>query len=484
MVELASQNQLSQETQQYINTIERSAKGLLSLLDDIIELSDDGNGENSKVQQFGLTELLEDIKESTAGTRLARNSALTVEFSQEISEWYRGPRGRIRQIITQLINYAIRQAESPETLLRISFHSAGPEDELMKFHLQASVRSDLFEQLSPFQDPRILICRRILLEIGHDLKAEIDSEKGLLHLTFSVKAEQLNMPWAQPLLPTPVVAIAATDPLARIIVMRRLQGCGFQVETASSLEDAQKILDFHLADGVSGQRGLTLIDFQLIKAVAPHAPVLIPEQIFSASLRHPVIVFDIPPLNLMALSTELENMSSFQNRDDVGLVMFPSRGEQLIPELLRILQIDREQLRSPYSDTQERVEEPDLELLMGMKVLVVEDDRINQKILIDILKRFGIKSVVATTGAAALKAVERFRFEAIFMDINLPDSDGYTLTQQIRRKEGYAFTPVIALTASTRNRQKCFDAGMDQFLSKPYSENQLFAALHRVKEGG
>lgn len=104
---------------------------------------------------------------------------------------------------------------------------------------------------------------------------------------------------------------------------------------------------------------------------------------------------------------------------------------------------------------------------------------INQKILVEILKKRGVKPVVASSGSAALKALERRRFDVVFMDINLSDTDGYKLTERIKNPGHNAGTPIIPLTASTRNRQACLDAGMNDYLPKPYSEDRIFNTLSK-----
>jgi CheY-like chemotaxis protein len=116
----------------------------------------------------------------------------------------------------------------------------------------------------------------------------------------------------------------------------------------------------------------------------------------------------------------------------------------------------------------------------GAEILVVEDNRVNQMIATLLLQKLGCRVEVARNGVEACNALERRSFDLILMDCQMPEMDGFEATRTIRSREnGGRRTPIIALTAGVlkEERDQCYQAGMDGFLSKPISNDELKAAL-------
>jgi len=121
-------------------------------------------------------------------------------------------------------------------------------------------------------------------------------------------------------------------------------------------------------------------------------------------------------------------------------------------------------------------------------MLVVEDSIVNQRVAVGLLKRLGITADVAANGREALDILERQRYDAILMDCLMPEMDGYAATEELRRRElasGQRRTPIIALTASAlrSDRDRCAEAGMDDFLTKPIQGHNLRATLDHWLNG-
>ena len=119
----------------------------------------------------------------------------------------------------------------------------------------------------------------------------------------------------------------------------------------------------------------------------------------------------------------------------------------------------------------------------GAKILLVEDNAINQVVARTMLQVLGCNVETAGNGFEALKHVENTRFDLVFMDCQMPEMDGYAATGEIRRYErsGGSRLPVIALTANALegDRERCLAAGMDDYLAKPYVRDQLIAMMQR-----
>ena len=119
-----------------------------------------------------------------------------------------------------------------------------------------------------------------------------------------------------------------------------------------------------------------------------------------------------------------------------------------------------------------------------MRILVVEDNPVNQTLALRLLQRRGFSAKVVSDGIQALEALEQERFDLVLMDLQMPNRDGLQTIADIRRKELLTgeHIPVIALTAHAMvgDHQRCIDAGMDAYIAKPIDKNLLFAAIDQV----
>jgi TMAO reductase system sensor TorS len=170
---------------------------------------------------------------------------------------------------------------------------------------------------------------------------------------------------------------------------------------------------------------------------------------------------------------------TFDRVDDAAPAM-PHRDEAR-RAAARTIEADFPAPSGRVSDLQARISAPPL--FTSAAVLLVEDNPVNQEVNTELLKSLGCEVELATTGWEAIAAFERSRYDLILMDCQMPELDGIEATKRIRHKEAVARTrtPIVALTAHAfeEDRQRCFAAGMDDYLSKPLTMNQLRAALKR-----
>ncbi len=123
----------------------------------------------------------------------------------------------------------------------------------------------------------------------------------------------------------------------------------------------------------------------------------------------------------------------------------------------------------------------------SLKVLLAEDGLVNQKLATVILEKSGHTVRLAVNGREAVAAVASERYDVVLMDVQMPEMSGYEATEQIRKmnRETGEHTPIVAMTANAMkgDREKCIDAGMDDYISKPFKITDLLAALERIADG-
>ena len=121
---------------------------------------------------------------------------------------------------------------------------------------------------------------------------------------------------------------------------------------------------------------------------------------------------------------------------------------------------------------------------MPMSILLAEDNVVNQKVATRLFKKFGYKIEVANNGLEAIKALEESSYDLVFMDIQMPEMDGLEATRQINTKWGDARPRIVALTANAmrEDKEKCFEAGMDDYLTKPFKPVELEDAIAKTFE--
>ncbi|HLQ47250.1 MAG TPA: response regulator, partial [Planctomycetaceae bacterium] len=189
-------------------------------------------------------------------------------------------------------------------------------------------------------------------------------------------------------------------------------------------------------------------------------------------------------LPIIALGTNLDDAGiSYLHELGVRHVLRdPIRPSALFNALTSVLSVDVARLPQDAELNQPREEQPSS--LTG-HVLVAEDNRINQMFIVELLKYCGCTCDVAANGDEALQALQQTRYDLVLMDCQMPEMDGFTASHEIRRREAAqefpGRVPIIALTANALkgDRERCLDAGMDDYLSKPVDSKQLRAMLEK-----
>jgi CheY-like chemotaxis protein/HPt (histidine-containing phosphotransfer) domain-containing protein len=256
----------------------------------------------------------------------------------------------------------------------------------------------------------------------------------------------------------------------RLVLSRSLEAAGMQVTSVMSGAQALEWLTANLPQADNATTGapcdLVLLDAQM------------PDMDGFAVAERIADMTQWPKLPMVMLSSAGLKGDAQRSRDVgiLGYVSKPISREELLQVIARVLQ--RDDQASQELVTRHSVKEQDA----ALNVLLVEDHVINQKLAVALLERWGHRVTVAANGQIALDELAQRTFDVVLMDMMMPVMDGIEATRHIRATETDRHVPIIAMTANAMeaDRERCIEAGMDDYLSKPIKAQELQDMLRRV----
>ena len=491
MTELLLDTPLTQEQREFAETVKSSAAALLSVLNDILDFSKIESGRMQlEAIPFQVRGTVRDALRTLAPKAHEKRLELTFEVAEEVPETVVGDPGRLRQVLLNLVANAIKFTETGEVVVRAAVESGG-EGHLLHFAVRdtgigipADKRERIFEAFRQADGSTtrryggtglgLTICRQLLDLMGGRIWVESEVGAGsTFHFTARLPAGE--EPDAGRLsdaalagLPVLVVDDSRTN---RDLLARSLEGWGLKPTAVEDGASALAVLKFAAREGppfrlvltdllMPGMDGLELgrriredeslseVEMILLTSAGQRGDsTRCRETGFASYLSKPV-----PPADLL---------------EAIKVVLARGRPERPLPL------VTRHSLR---------------ERRRGARILLAEDNPVNQTVAVRLLEKRGHTVVAVASGREALRAVEREAFDLVLMDVQMPDLDGYEATAILRARERDRGThlPIVALTAHAMSgdRERCLAAGMDAFLTKPVQAEELEATLQRLVADG
>ncbi len=483
MTELLLDSGLNPEQRHFAEAVEHSGRHLLGIINDILDFSKIESGHlELEAVEFELGELLEGTLAMFAQPAEKKGLELVADLPAEVRRCLRGDPFRLRQVVGNLINNAIKFTGQGEVVVRARLLEEGDGDCRVRLSVEdtgigipAHAQQKIFEQFSQLDGSTtrqyggtglgLAICRR-LVELM-DGRIGVDSTPGAgarFHIdlclpTGSSTPETLRSDVALAGVRALVVDDNATN---REILLRQLQGWGMHVECAADGPAALALLARGGAAG--GGFDIAVLDMHMPRMDGLRLATEIHGDPALASLR------------LVVLTSSYAS-ASVRERERAGIlrcVHKPIRQTELHEVLCSAL-------RTPGGHAAGAPADRDGAQGLAGRVLLAEDNPVNQQVGQAMLEKLGLTVRFADNGREALELAAGEDFDLILMDCHMPLMDGYEASVAIRALARTPRVPIVALTANVMegNRERCLAAGMDDFLAKPYALEQLKATLQR-----
>jgi signal transduction histidine kinase/CheY-like chemotaxis protein len=489
---------LNAEQREFAETVHRSADALLLIIDDILDVSKIEAGKMTvEPIPFDLRLAVEDMAELMASKAQEKGLDLILRFSPDTPSRVVGDPGRIRQILVNLSGNAIKFTTKGHVYLSVECEKRTGEQARLRFSvadtgigIPSPKLGHIFER---FTQADASTTRKyggtgLGLSISKQLVELMDGEMGV-----ESKVGEGSRFWFTLLLPVdltppdPVpidmdmtgVRVLGVDnnPTNLFVLREQLNSWGLRNDSSSSAEDALNLL--RAAQSVGDPYQIAILDQQM--------PTMDGEELArtiraDAKLKNTALV----------LLTSIGTRGDAARMKEAGFSAFltkPARASQLLNTLITVWgnhkRTPSAQFVSRHLVTERRAAiypGESAEPIFCARVLIVEDNAVNQVIAARLLERLGCRVDVAANGRKAVEMVGLQPYDAIFMDCQMPEMDGFAATQEIRRREGSSVhRPIIAMTANAMqgDRERCLDAGMDDYVSKPIRKADLTEALER-----
>jgi len=473
---------LTPEQRDYVETVRTSGDTLLEIINDILDFSKIEAGRvRMESIDFSPKDVTEEAVELFAEAAANKGIELIVDVEPEIPRRVVGDPGRLRQILLNLVGNAIKFTDSGEVVVRAARLDTRGPGVLLRFEvsdtgigLSEEESAQVFSTYSQVDSSTtrrhggtglgLAIARMLTGLMGGEIGVE--SEKGagsrfwFTSLFRESDSKVAAVASAADLTGT-AVAIIDDNRTNRTILERYLDSWGMRQSSYESgmeaLQDMRKAAD-----------GEVPFDVAIVDMMMPGMD----GRDVAAAIRRDPSLRDLIVLLLTSAGHSEQPVPGV----DVELVK-PVRPSQLFDVLHTLLAARPEHARRTAADQLDGSVERSTR---GARVLVVEDNAANLKVAVRMIERLGYRADMAGNGLEAVKALGQLDYDAVLMDCQMPEVDGYEATRRIRRQE-HKHTPIIAMTASAMagDRERCLAAGMDDYISKPIKMHVVAAVLER-----
>ncbi|MEA2626723.1 MAG: two-component system, sensor histidine kinase and response regulator [Candidatus Binatota bacterium] len=482
MIGLLMDTPMSREQMEFAGTARASAEALLAIINDILDFSkvEAGKLELEPIA-FDLRAVVESLVEIFSPAAEAKDVELVIRFAPDTPQWVIADPGRIRQVLTNLLGNALKFTHAGHVLVDVQAESTADGEATIRFAVEdtgigipRAKLAAIFDRFTQADSSTtrhyggtglgLAISKQLVERMGGDIGVESEPGRGST-FHFRLRVPLTRSPVATPVSPGELngarVLVVDDNEVNRRILTEQLLRWGMRVESAASGREA-------LAAASRGHREgdpfrLALLDHQM-------------PEMDGETLARAIKSDGRLGAMVLLLLTSAGRKGAAEQMADAGLAAYllkPVRPSALLDAIATACGAAEPPAAVPEvglpppsaSDGAPRA-----------RVLLVEDNLVNQKVAKKMLEKIGCRVDLAADGHEGVEMAMRFPYDVVFMDCQMPVMDGYDATRQIRREEPPGRrVPIVAMTAHamTGERKRCIDAGMDDYLAKPIDVSEL-----------
>ncbi len=501
MTELALESSLTTQQRNYLSTVIQSAETLLQIINDILDFSkiESGNLTLEPIP-FDLEQAVEEVAELFAAKAREKEEKLEllVKYMPGAPRTVLADVVRIKQIIGNLLNNAIKFTPKGYIMVRVEnddTRSAAPDEAFLKISVEDTgigIPQDklkhVFEKFSQADASTtrkyggtglgLAICKQLAALMDGEVGAESRIGQGsCFWFTLKVKrnhaAPSSYATSEHSVLKGLRLLVIDDIPVARELLKEQLSLAGMNVHSAADAESAMRVIE------EAAKKNMPF-DMVIVDYVLPGMS----GDAFTRSLKSNPKFAGVPVIMATSLM-ENDSNDKFSHSGCDASYTKPVRPRQLL-DLLAAVWSNKQKgqnrgMLTPHLltiDSNKKTPEDEIRFAVGARILLVEDSRVNQQFAAEVLSKFGCIVTTADNGIDALKAVKAYPFNLIFMDCQMPEMDGFeasTHLSAMKQRGEIPDIPIIALTANAMkgDRERCLEAGMNDYVSKPVRKKEL-----------
>jgi PAS domain S-box-containing protein len=493
MIELAQDTVRHDEQQDYLAAAKQSAETLMKVINDILDFSKMEAGKlELDITDFDLHSVVEGAADMVAAKAEKKRLELACMIHQDVPAHLRGDPGRLRQVLLNLLDNALKFTEKGEVVVAVQIEDRSDKKASLLFSvtdtgigIAEDHRQQIFEKFVQLDGSitrryggtglGLAISKQLVELMGGEIGMESRMGKGS-RFWFRVPLEvQDYVPgeeaWRIPDISGMRVLVVDDNETNRTVLHKMFESFGCVPQSVSSGRLAISAINEAVKSGNPFK--FVLLDYKM------------PEMDGEQTARGILADEKNRDVKIIILTSagKRGDVARFEQIGCAGYLTKPVKQSQLFDTLVTILSGTGEggkggsatRIVTEHSTTRVR-------MARGKKLLLVEDNLINQKLAIALLTKAGYGCDLAKNGQEAIEAVMDKKYDLVLMDVQMPEMDGFEATRIIREKEGAErHTPIIAMTAHAMagDREKCIEAGMDDYLSKPLKRDDAFDVISK-----
>ena len=489
MIGLLLETELSSEQRQFAETVRSSGEALLILINDILDFSKIEAGKlELETLDFDLRSSLDDFSAMFSVKTEATGLEFVCYAEPDVPSFIKGDPGRLRQVLTNLLGNSIKFTSEGEVVVSVSKESEEDEDVVLRFSVRDTgigipkskqgMLFNSFQQVDASTTRKfggtglgLAISKQLAELMGGDIGVNSTPGKGSEFWFTARFGKQVDRPDLSPPVDVSGIKMLIVDDnlTSRTALRDQLAAWGVDVGEAENSENAIQELRNAQTSGKPFQ--VAILDLHMPESNGEELGGLIQAE---KELDQPKLVM-MTPMGLRGDARRLEELGF------AAYLTKPIRQQDLHDCLATVAGGQKRTSGKQKIVTKHTVRDSRRSTL---QILIAEDNIVNQKVALGILKKAGYNAVAVANGKEAVKALEETQYNIVLMDCQMPEMDGYQATAKIRDEKSSVLDhkiPVIAMTANAMqgDRERCLDAGMDDYIAKPVTPKSLTEILDK-----